>query len=107
MTVMSVPILSFLIYFPLLGAVILLFANRRNNLFIKVFTLVISLVELAASIPLFFKFDDAAKTMQFVEKADWFPEWGISYLLGIDGSDSPCPDDLPHGNMRAVLLEGH
>lgn len=85
MTVMSVPILSFLIYFPLLGAVILLFANRRNSLFIKVFTLVISLVELAASIPLFFKFDDAAKTMQFVEKADWFPEWGISYLLGIDG----------------------
>ena len=23
--------------------------------------------------------------MQFVEKAAWFPEWGISYLLGIDG----------------------
>ncbi len=85
MTVMSVPILSFLIYFPLLGAVILLFANRRNAQFIKVFTLVISLIELAVSLPLFWKFDDAAKTMQFVEKADWFPEWGISYFLGIDG----------------------
>ena len=23
--------------------------------------------------------------MQFVEKAAWFPEWGISYFLGIDG----------------------
>ena len=85
MTVMSIPILSFLIYFPLVGAIILLFANRKNSQFIKVFTLVISLVELVASIPLFFKFDDAAKTMQFVEKADWFPEWGITYFLGIDG----------------------
>lgn len=85
MTVMSIPILSFLIYFPLLGAIVLLFANRRNSSFIKVFTLVISLLELAASIPLFFKFDDAAKGMQFVEKAGWFPEWGITYFLGIDG----------------------
>ena len=23
--------------------------------------------------------------MQFVEKAAWFPEWGMSYFLGIDG----------------------
>ena len=85
MTVMSIPILSFLIYFPLLGAILLLFVNRKNSQFIKVFTLVISLVELAVSIPLFFKFDETAKTMQFVEKAQWFPEWGISYFIGIDG----------------------
>ena len=85
MSVTSCPILSILIFFPLLGAVLLLFVDRKYSLFIKVFTLIFSLVEFAASIPLLFLFDDKAKAMQFVEKAAWFPEWGISYLLGIDG----------------------
>jgi NADH-quinone oxidoreductase subunit M len=84
-SIFGIPILSFLIYFPLLGAVLLLFINRQNTLLIKAGTLIFSLFELFASIPLFYKFNDAAKGMQFVEKADWFPEWGISYLLGIDG----------------------
>jgi len=85
MSVTSYPILSILIFFPLLGAILLLFVDRKQSLFIKVFTLIFSLVEFAASIPLWFLFDDKAKTMQFVEKAAWFPEWGVSYLLGIDG----------------------
>jgi NADH-quinone oxidoreductase subunit M len=79
------PFLSFLIYFPLLGAVCLLFVNRKNEYFIKTFTLVFTLVEFAVSLPLFFYFDDRTAAMQFVEKAPWFPEWGISYFIGIDG----------------------
>ncbi len=85
MTVMSVPILTFLIFFPLLGALLLLFADRRKTLYIKAFTLAFSVVEFGISLPLFFLFDEKAKGMQFVEKAPWFPEWGISYFLGIDG----------------------
>jgi NADH-quinone oxidoreductase subunit M len=85
MSDISIPILSLLIFFPLLGAVILLFLDRKHSLLIKVFTLIISLIEFGFSIPLFFLFDDKAKAMQFVEKAAWFPEWGISYFLGIDG----------------------
>lgn len=85
MSEMSVPILSILIFFPLLGAVILLFVNRNHTGFIKVFTLVFSLIEFGLSIPLFFLFDDKAKVMQFVERTGWFPESGISYFLGIDG----------------------
>lgn len=82
---MSVPILTFLIFFPLLGAVLLLFVDRKNTVFIKIFTLVFSIVEFGISLPLFFIFDEKAKGMQFVEKASWFPEWGIGYFLGIDG----------------------
>lgn len=85
MTVMSVPILTFLIFFPLLGAVLLLFVDRKSTLFIKVFTLVFSIAEFGISLPLFFIFDEKAKGMQFMEKVSWFPEWGISYSLGIDG----------------------
>ncbi len=79
------PILSVLIYVPLLGAVALLFVRREHATFIKAFTLVFSLIEFAISIPLYFYFDDAKAGMQFVERAPWFPEWGISYFLGIDG----------------------
>ena len=85
MTVMSVPILTFLIFFPLLGALLLLFADRKKTLYIKVFTLIFSIIEFGISLPLFFLFDEKAKGMQFMEKVPWFPEWGISYLLGIDG----------------------
>jgi len=82
---MSVPILTFLIFFPLLGAVLLLFVDRKSTAFIKVFTLVLSILEFGISLPLFFIFDEKAKGMQFMEKVSWFPEWGISYFLGIDG----------------------
>jgi NADH-quinone oxidoreductase subunit M len=79
------PILSTLIYLPLLGAVLLLFVSRKHELFIKVFTLVFTLIEFGMSLPLFFRFNEGAAGMQFVEKAAWFPEWGMSYFLGIDG----------------------
>ncbi len=85
MNQLSFPILSTLMYLPLLGAIILLFVPRRNELLIKGFTLVVSLIEFGISLPLYFNFDEQAKGMQFVEKAAWFPEWGMSYFLGIDG----------------------
>lgn len=79
------PVLSTLIYLPLLGAVILLFVSRRQESLIKGFTLAVSLVEFALSLPLFFYFKEGTAAMQFVERKPWFPEWGIQYFLGIDG----------------------
>ena len=55
------PILSVLIYVPLLGAVILLFVRREHQTYIKGFTLVISLIEFALSIPLYFYFNEKTK----------------------------------------------
>ncbi len=72
-------------YVPLFAAILLLFVNRKHELFIKGFTLAFSIIEFAISLPLFFYFNEQAKGMQFVEKASWFPEWGMSYFLGIDG----------------------
>jgi len=82
---LSFPILSVLIYVPLLGAVTLLFVRREHELYIKGFTLVVSLVEFALSLPLYFYFNEKTAGMQFVERRAWFPEWGISYFVGIDG----------------------
>ncbi|MFA4915196.1 MAG: NADH-quinone oxidoreductase subunit M [Syntrophales bacterium] len=85
MTDMTFPLLSALIFFPLAGAVVLILVPRRNALFIKVFTLICTLLEFALSLPLYFNFNDKTTGMQFVEQIAWFPEWGVSYFIGIDG----------------------
>jgi NADH-quinone oxidoreductase subunit M len=79
------PLLSTLIFLPLVGALVVMLLPRRNALLIKVSTLVLTLIEFAVSLPLFFQFDEKTAAMQFVEQREWYPEWGISYLLGIDG----------------------
>ena len=78
------PYLSALILLPLAGGVLLMLIPRRKALFIKVFALILTLGEFALSLPLFLRFEETAR-MQFVEQREWFPEFGISYLLGIDG----------------------
>ncbi len=82
---LTFPLLSTLIFLPLVGALVVMLLPRRNVLLIKVATLVLTLVEFALSLPLFFQFNEKTAAMQFVEQREWYPEWGISYLLGIDG----------------------
>jgi NADH-quinone oxidoreductase subunit M len=79
------PLLSTLIFFPLAGALLLMLLPRRNALFLKASVLVWTVVEFVLSLPLFFRFNEKTAAMQFVEQREWYPEWGISYLLGIDG----------------------
>ena len=83
MDILGIPILSFLIFFPLAGAIILLFIKKEET--IRWTTLAIALVEFVASLPLFFKFDSATAAMQFLEDRWWVEAYGISYKIGIDG----------------------
>jgi NADH-quinone oxidoreductase subunit M len=81
----SFPLLSTLIFLPLAGAIALMLVPRKNVSFVKLLTLILTLVEFVISLPLFFGFDEQTAAMQFTETAPWFPEGGISYLLGVDG----------------------
>ena len=45
----------------------------------------ISLLELGFSLPLWFRFDNGTAAMQFVERYNWLPSYGVSYYLGVDG----------------------
>ena len=85
MTILGIPILSLLIFFPILGAIVLLFINKEKPGTIRVVTLIFSLVEFIFSLPLFFAFDSKTAAMQFVEDWWWIESYGISYKLGIDG----------------------
>jgi len=79
------PILSTVIFLPVAGALVLLLISRSNEKLIKLFTLAVSLLTFAVSLPLFFRFDKSTHLMQFVESKSWIPAWNIHYALGLDG----------------------
>ena len=82
---MSVPLLSALIFFPIIGGFSLLIVKREDVQAIKIMALMISLLEFLLSIPLFFMFDKTTYHMQFTEHYSWIPAFNINYSLGIDG----------------------
>jgi NADH-quinone oxidoreductase subunit M len=85
MTIFGIPILSLLIFFPLIGAVVLLFIDKEKVDALRVVTLIFSIIEFFISLPLFFAFDKRTAAMQFVEDWWWIQSYGVSYKLGIDG----------------------
>ena len=82
---MQLPILSILIFLPIVGIGILLILDRKRHKGLKIATLIISVVEFLVSLPLWFDFNSQTAAMQFVERREWMPTYGISYYVGIDG----------------------
>ena len=82
---MQLPILSVLVFLPLLGIVPLLFLDQKKHKILKGYTLVLSLVEFLLSLRLWFDFNEATAGMQFVERYNWLPQYGVSYNVGADG----------------------
>src|SRR3990170_8520434 len=85
MHILGIPILSLLIFFPLLGAIVLLFIDKEKAGTLRTVAFLFSLVEFVFSLPLFFGFDPKTASMQFVEDCWWIQSYGISYKLGVDG----------------------
>ena len=78
----QLPILTFLIVFPILGCLGLFFIRRPQH--VRVFSLAVSLIELLLAVPLLgFRLD--APDFQFIEQVPWAPAWGITYRVGLDG----------------------
>ncbi|MCG5493181.1 NADH-quinone oxidoreductase subunit M [Ectothiorhodospira variabilis] len=83
------PLLSLVIWTPIIGGLIVLFvgdrmpeASRRLSLSIAVLTFLLSL-------PLFALFDRSTHEMQFVEWVPWISTFDIHYHLGVDGISMP------------------
>ena len=82
---MIFPFLATLIVIPLLGALILLFIPRRLDLAVKWVALATVVVNFVVSVFLFAAFRVGTADMQFVERAAWIPQLGISWYVGVDG----------------------
>ena len=85
---MTWPILSTVIFLPLLGAVFLFLVRgseetiARNARYVALWT---SVVTFGLSLLLWVFFDKTTFEYQFVENVSWVPEHNIGYHLGIDG----------------------
>ena len=82
------PILSVLIFLPLVGALFILFIRGEESVAaanVRAEALWASLITFATSLLLWVKFDRTTADFQFTEHREWISEFGMSYSLGIDG----------------------
>lgn len=86
---MQLPILSIIIFTPIVaGLLILLYPAERKNA-VRVTALIAASVAFLLSLWVYFSYDTAAGGYQFVERYKWIPRLGISYHVGVDGMNLP------------------
>src|SRR3569833_3099944 len=82
----EMPLLSLVIWLPIVGgAIVLAAANIAGNNVVRWLSLAFAALTFVVSLPLYTHFDAAATKMQFEELAPWIKAFNINYHLGIDG----------------------
>ena len=77
------PILSILIFMPLVGILALLISG--NERFVRYWTLIIASLLAIYSLKLLSGFDTSTPAFQFAEHRQWIPALNIQYVIGMDG----------------------
>jgi NADH-quinone oxidoreductase subunit M len=85
----NLPLLSLLIWAPILGGIWVLYAGDRQEETVKYFSLAVSILVFILSLLLLQGFDTGTHEMQFVEENVWISSFDIYYRLGIDGISLP------------------
>ncbi|MFN3256738.1 MAG: NADH-quinone oxidoreductase subunit M [Ilumatobacter sp.] len=79
------PILSALIFTPIIGAVGILLTQKTRPEYAKLVALLTSVSTAAMSIWLLASFETSDGGFQFVSQHTWIEQWGIGWHLGVDG----------------------
>ncbi|MGI8673444.1 MAG: NADH-quinone oxidoreductase subunit M [Luteitalea sp.] len=85
---MSFPLLSTVVFAPLLGALLLLAIPNRQNArdgLVRGLALGISLLVFVLTLLVWRAFDGRSADFQLVERVAWIPAFGIEYHVGVDG----------------------
>jgi len=82
---MPFPILTTLIFLPILSAILLIFLKFKNSRNYYIFGLASSAITFALSCLLLCKFDKTLNGFQFEEVARFISNYDIKYFVGIDG----------------------
>ncbi len=86
---MQFPLLSVIIFIPLVAGVALLLMPHDRKALIKVTALCASCLTLLLTVILYVSYNTQAGGYQFIERIDWLPSLGISYFVGVDGFSVP------------------
>ncbi len=88
-------LLSFLIWFPVVGGLGLLVIgdgadkNSPQAKLMRITALAFTLVTFLASVALYLAFDNSEPGMQFVERVPWVEVFNVWYYVGVDGISAP------------------
>jgi NADH-quinone oxidoreductase subunit M len=77
--------LSIILFTPLVGALLILLVNKRNENAIRWIANVFAVAGFLVSVPLWFWFQPQGPQYQFMERLPWIPSIGAEYFVGIDG----------------------
>lgn len=86
---MNIPILSFIIFIPLIGGILVLFLPKDKDKQIKIIATAIAAIPVVLTAWVCWLFNQTSSQVQFMEKIDWIPALGISYFVGLDGLGLP------------------
>ncbi len=83
------PILSMSIWLPILGGLAVLGSGDKAPGVTRWLALIVALLTLLVTLPLWIGFDTGTAQMQFVEQVEWVPAFDAWYRLGVDGISMP------------------
>ncbi|MFN2147527.1 MAG: NuoM family protein [Anaerolineales bacterium] len=86
---MAFPVLSIIVFTPIVFGVLLLLFPAERMREIRIFALVGASIALALSIWTYFSYDQVLGGYQLVERYEWIPRLGIAYHVGVDGMNAP------------------
>ncbi|MCK9258844.1 MAG: NADH-quinone oxidoreductase subunit M [Azoarcus sp.] len=82
----DIPLLSLAVWVPIFGGLLVLATGSdRNAPLARALALLVAIVGLVVTLPLYTGFDVGTSAMQFVELMPWVPRFNINYHLGVDG----------------------
>ncbi len=82
---LNFPILSVIIFLPVMGALLVTMLSNRRPEWVKLCAVLVSVGNGAMSFWLMASFKTGNDDFQFVSQHDWISAWGISWHLGVDG----------------------
>ena len=85
----GLPLLSLLVWVPILGGGALLLLGDQRADSVRWSALLVSLLTFLMSVQAWLQFDLGTYQMQFQELAAWIPAFHIDYHLGVDGISLP------------------
>jgi NADH-quinone oxidoreductase subunit M len=78
-------ILSLVLYLPVAGMLAIAAIPAGRDGAVRTFTLAVMAVQFLLSLVLYANFDPAVPGLQAATRIPWIPEWGVSYIIGLDG----------------------
>ncbi len=86
---MNFPFLSVITFTPMAAALLILMLPADRKTEVRVTALAAGVFATILSLYVYFAYDQSVGGFQFVEQHTWVPQFGISYLVGVDGVSLP------------------